>query len=125
MLDSRVLLPGGLWGELESLTEEHMLNTSPFSKILLLLQPESAPLPEWVSAGRTADRFSLSTRAPLHTVFQLPHIQGFPYREQISALYVLMVLSRPVYERSHSSTLKPIQTSFPNNGYFRLVRDHG
>lgn len=66
---------------------------------------------------------SLSTHASLHTVFQLPHIQGFPYREHISVLYVLMVLSRPFYERSHSYTLKPIQTSFPNSGYFRLVRD--
>ena len=71
MLDSRVLLPGGLWGELESLTGEHMLNTSPFSKVLLLLQPESAPLPEWVSAGRTADQFSLSLN-PCPSAHSLP-----------------------------------------------------
>lgn len=81
MLDSRVLLPGRLWGELESLTEEHMLNTSPFSKIISLLQPECA-VPEWVSAAALLNWFSLFLQPParvsLHPVFQLLHTQDFP-----------------------------------------------
>lgn len=46
MLDSRVLLPGGCGENWKAFTEEHMLNTSPFSKILSLFQPEHAHLPE-------------------------------------------------------------------------------